>query len=554
MSRPWDKFWPKGVPKSIQYPEIPLTDFIENTANKFPDRAVTVFHETEMTYGRLWDIAMRFATALADIGVKKGDVVAIMLDNCPQFIAASFGALKIGAVVTPCSPMLASREFEHQLEDSTAKTAVLSYALYLQRLKKIRGEAEVENIITLDPLEYTKDEKARKPDPETIDFKSTVEKYEPNPPHVKIEPKKDLAVLGYTGGTTGTPKGVMLTHYNRVVNLIQGAAWYAPAIGEEADEVPIPSEIPREKVEKGIAVSPWCHAMGFAGLSTRLAVGTTMVIMDGFDPGKFLKLIETHKPHGMGGAPTLYRFLLSHPNFDKCDKSSLKYCISAAAPLPVETLREIEKRANVIVIEGYGLTEATAATIINPTHPESIRKVGSVGIPISDTDAKVVDVETGTKEVPTGEIGELILSGPQVMQGYWRKSEETAKVLRNGWLYTGDIAKMDGEGYFYIVERKKDMLIYKGYNVYPRELEEVLYEHPAVKLCAVVGKPDRLAGEIPKAFVVLKEGAKVTAEELMKFVEERVSAYKKIKEIEFRSSLPLTFIGKVSKKELRGKN
>jgi long-chain acyl-CoA synthetase len=291
--------------------------------------------------------------------------------------------------------------------------------------------------------------------------------------------------------------------------------------------------------------------MGFSGLSTRLAVAATAIILPEFDPRKYLELIQKYKPRGVGGVPTLFNFLLSHPDFDKYDVSSIKFCVSGAAPLPVETYKEIEKKFDAIVIEGYGLTEATAAAIINPADPDGKRKPGSVGLPLPDTDVKIVDVERGERELPPGEIGELIIKGPQVMLGYWKREEETKKALRNGWLYTGDLARMDEDGYFYIVERKKEMLIYKGYNVYPRELEEVLYEHPAVKLCAVIGKPDPKVGEIPKAFVVLKRGKKVTAEELMRFCEERVASYKKIREVEFRSSLPLSFIGKVLKRELQ---
>jgi long-chain acyl-CoA synthetase len=435
------------------------------------------------------------------------------------------------------------------MDDSGAETLITSDALWVQKMRKVAER--IKRIILARPLDYTPKEQPPKEYPGTMDFRKMVESHKPEPPEVKFEPKEDVAILGYTGGTTGLPKGVILTHWNRVVNTLQGASWYAPVVGEEFSSEPSLEDLPREPAETGIAVTPWCHAMGFSGLSTRLAVAATAIILPEFDPRKYLELIQKYKPRGVGGVPTLFNFLLSHPDFDKYDVSSIKFCVSGAAPLPVETYKEIEKKFDAIVIEGYGLTEATAAAIINPADPDGKRKPGSVGLPLPDTDVKIVDVERGERELPPGEIGELIIKGPQVMLGYWKREEETKKALRNGWLYTGDLARMDEDGYFYIVERKKEMLIYKGYNVYPRELEEVLYEHPAVKLCAVIGKPDPKVGEIPKAFVVLKRGKKVTAEELMRFCEERVASYKKIREVEFRSSLPLSFIGKVLKRELQ---
>jgi long-chain acyl-CoA synthetase len=302
---------------------------------------------------------------------------------------------------------------------------------------------------------------------------------------------------------------------------------------------------------KALVVVPWFHAMGTIGyLNQTVYAGTTMVVFPRFDPGQYLQAIEKYEANAVGGAPQLFIPLVNHPDFKKYDLSSIKLAASGAAPLPVPVLEQMRRSFSGVVTEAYGLTEVTMASHFNPPTREGL-KAGSVGLPIADTEVKIVDLETGSKTLPPGEIGEVCIQGPQVMQGYWKKPEETRHVLRDGWVYTGDIGREDEDGYFYIVDRKKDMLIYKGYNVYPRDLEELMAKHPAVQQCAVVGKTDPEAGEVPVAFVVLKAGTQATAEELLEYCAKNVSAYKKIRQVIFKNQLPVSGAGKVLKTELR---
>jgi len=547
--KPWFRFWPEGVPRTLEYPEVPLSDLLKISAEKFPDKKAIVYFEKEMTYRELERDVEKFATALDALGVKKGDKVALFLANIPQFVIAYYGAIKIGAIETAISPLYREREVEHQLNDSGAETIVVLDLLY-PIVEKVLNKTKVKRVIITDLKDYMPSAKAflgtllrkipqlkveRKPS--VYFFKELMNRYEPNPPKVNIDPKEDLVALQYTGGTTGTAKGAMLTHMNLISNAVACAAWLRGTTGEETF----------------LTVLPLFHIYGMTtGMNAPIYLAGKMVMEPRFDVVSTFHAIQNHHVTVFCGAPTMYAMLLSHPDMGKYDCTSVRFCISGSAPLPPEVQKKFMETTGGVLVEGYGLTESSPVTHCNPLD-RSMKtvKVGSIGLPWPDTDAKIMDMETGENEKPVGETGELVVKGPQVMKGYWNMSEETAQVLRDGWLYTGDIGKMDEDGYFYITDRKKDLIKYKGYSVYPREIEDVLYEHPAVKLCAVIGKPDPVASEIPKAFIVLKDGVTATEEEIKKFVNEKVAPYKAIRELEFRKELPMTLVGKVLRRVLQ---
>ena len=560
------KCWPPFNPRSLNYPEVPIDQFLRSSAAKWPFRIAIIFDALEITYSELLTLTERFAAALAGLGIKKGDRMAIHLPNCPQFAVAYYAALMNGAIFTPCSPLMVERELEYQINDAGAET-IITLDLFYPTVEKVVPKTKLKNVIVasipdifpplLTPI---RPPLVKKEFPGTLDFTVLLKSHDPKPPRVEIDPRKDLAHLAYTGGTTGVSKGVMLTHFNVVVNVLQSAHWgaggnvaYKDGIlelvrmeGDREENHPIPFG-----KGKALVVVPWFHAMGTIGyLNQMIYTGATMIVFPRFDPGQYLQAIEKYEANALGGAPQLFIPLIHHPDFKKYDLSNIRIAASGAAPLPIPVMEQMLKSFPGVVMEAYGLTECTMGSIYNPPSREGM-KVGSVGLPIFDTEIRIMDLETGAKEVSQGEVGELCIRGPQVMQGYWKKPEETKMVLRDGWLYTGDIAREDEDGYFYIVDRKKDMLIYKGYNVYPRDLEEIMAKHPAVQQCAVVGKPDVDAGEIPVAFVVLKAGAQATAEELLEYCAKNVSAYKKIRQIIFKNQLPVSGAGKVLKTELR---
>jgi long-chain acyl-CoA synthetase len=547
--KPWYKFWPPGVRKHIDYPEVPLFEFLRDSAKKYPDKTAIIYFDRKITFRELDVLSDKFATALVDFGVKKGDKVAIFLPNIPQFVISYYGALKAGAIVTAISPLYKEREVEHQLNDSEAETIVVLDMLY-PIVEKVWEKTKLRNVIVAGLKDYMPTFKAvlgsllKKIPSRKVErranvyfFTELMARYEAKPPTVEINPREDLAALQYTGGTTGISKGAMLTHMNLVSNAVMCKEWLQ---ANEAEEVVL-------------TVLPLFHIYGMTtSMNAPIFFAGTMVMLPRFDAVAVLEAIQKYRVTVFCGAPTMYAMLLAHPDLKKYNLKSVKFCISGAAPLPPEVQKKFMEVTGGVLVEGYGLTESSPVTHANPLDKTmKTVKIGSIGIPWPDTDAKIVDIETGEKELPPGEIGELIVKGPQVMKGYWKMPEETAEVLRNGWLYTGDIGKMDEDGYFYITDRKKDLIKYKGYSVYPRELEDVLYEHPAVKLCGVIGKPDPVAGEIPKAFVVLKEGMTATEEELMKFVNEKVAPYKAIRELEIRKELPLSAVGKVLRRVLR---
>ena len=502
------------------YPKILLFEFLKDTAKRIPEKPA-ILYPKKMTFKELDILSDKLAAALADLGVNKGDTVALFMWNSPEFIISFFGALKSGATITALNPSFKYKEAKFQLEDSEATLAIVDDDKY-EIIRKIKDELpKLEKIIVLNGKNYG-----------ALSLKELLEKYPPNPPNIEMDPEEDVAVLQYTSGTTGLPKGCMLTHYNIVSNVLQ--CTFSPAL---------------EIRESDIFLShlPFYHIYGLTWLvCVPVRMGISQVIMKRFELNEFLRLIEEFKITVVFTVMPVITLLANHPNIENYDFSSLRFINNGGAPIAAGVARKFQKRTGVPVINGYGLSEASPVTNTNPL---AWTKLESVGPPLPDTEEKIVDLETGTRELPTGEIGELIIRGPQIMKGYWKRPKETAEALRDGWLYTGDIAKMDEDGYVYIIDRKKEIIKYKGFTIGPAELEAVLMEHPAVADCAVIGKPDPIAGEIPKAFVTLKKGKNVSKEELIKFVERRVAGYKKIREVEFVESIPRSTSGKILRRK-----
>lgn len=559
------KAWPKEWPKSLNYPEIPVHAFLDQTAARVPERTALIFEGRSLTYGGLKALSDRFAIALHTLGVQKGDRVAIHLPNCPQFAVAYYGLLRIGAIFTPLSPHLAEKEALFQLLDSGAETLISLDNLF-PRIQSIISDTKIKRIITTSLDDRLSDFNAihqvsvHAGTSGTLDMVKLLGEHGETPPAITFDVREDLAHIGYTGGTTGLSKGVMHTHYNVVANTLQNAHWQDGARVQEIDGVLHP--IFREGVdpkedrpvcrdqETALAVLPWFHVMGCVlYLNMHIYNGTTMVVLDRFDPDTFLDAIDRYGVTLVAGSPQLFIPLINHPNFHTFDLSSIKMVNLGAAPLPRTLLDTLLETFSGVVCDGWGLTECTCGVAVNPPDRSLIRPT-SVGIPIFDTECRIVDSESGGV-CPIGSEGEICVRGPQVMKGYWKRPDETDEILRDGWLFTGDIGREDEDGYLYITDRKKDMIIYKGYNVYPREIEEVIFTHHAVRQCAVVGKPDAQAGEVPIAFVELKKSRKTTQDEIMEHTNSQVAFYKKIRDVIIMEEIPVSPAGKVLKKELR---
>ncbi len=544
----WQANYPEHLKRHLDYPDIPIHGLLERSAAKYPDNVFTIFMGGKLTFKQVLDKSYRFAAALADLGVKKGDRVAIMLPNCPQAVIAYYGVLKAGGVVVEFNPLYVEREIQHQVSDSGAKVMVV-LDLLMARIQKVRETAGLEKVIWTGikdflpfPLKQLYPVKAKKEGtlvqtpttPGNYQFVDLLAKYPPKPPEYEFKPAEDLACFQYTGGTTGVSKGCMLTHRNMVVNAWQVANWM-PGI--------------REGQERVMTALPLFHSYGMTTcMNFGAAMAASMILMPRFIIDDVLKAIDKWKPTLYPGAPTMYIAVNSHPDVKKYDLKSIGACLSGSAALPVEVQKKFEEITGGRLVEGYGLSEASPVTHCNPIY--GLRKPGCIGLPFPDTVSRIMDIEEGTKELPAGEAGELVIKGPQVMKGYWNRPDETAKTLRDGWLYTGDIAKMDEDGYTYIVDRKKEMIIAGGYNIYPREIEEVLFEHPKILEAAAIGVPDEYRGETVKIFVVLKPGQEATAEELIDYCRTKLAKYKVPKFVEFRSELPKTIVGKVLRRVL----
>lgn len=552
--RPWLRHWPEGIPKTIDYPDIPVPELLRRTAKAHPDWPAMSFYGLRITYREFDEKVDRFAAGLKKLGLNRGDRVSLLLPNTPHFPIAFFGVLRAGGIVAQTNPLYTARELENLYNDAGVET-VVAMDLFWPNLAKARPQTRVKNVIVCDvkeflrsplrqlyPIKKRRDLKKQGHWPLNIPEESWVHRFPeilesppdsgPAPP---IRPAEDVAVLQYTGGTTGVPKGAMLTHRNLVANALQTIAW-------------LPTQETNQ--ERFLGAIPLFHVYGLTTVMTGpIALAAEIVLHPNpRDIKAILKLINKTRPTVFPGVPTMYIAILRHPKVSKYDLKSIKACISGSAPLPNEVRHEFDAVTGGKLVEGYGLTEASPVTHANPLF--GLIKEG-VGIPFPDTDSKIVDMEDPSKDLPQGQVGELAVRGPQVMKGYWNKPEETRLVLRDGWLLTGDIAKMDEDGYFFIVDRKKDMILCSGYNVYPREVEEVLYMHPAVQEAAAIGIPDPYRGETVKAFVILKPGMTATSEEIIAFCKERLAPFKVPKQVEFAKELPKTMVGKVLRRELR---
>ena len=548
MDRIWYKNYDVQVPRSLQYPDRCLPQLVAEAAGEFPGNTATEFFGAKLTYADFWTQVQSLAAALAKLGVTPQSKVAIMLPNCPQCIIAYYAVLWLGAVAVMTNPLYVEREMEHQWSDSGAETLVVLDHLY-PKLACVLPHTSIRRVIVTSLREYLPwlyrwlyPIKARKQKlftavpygPRVLNFSRLIQETPPAPPPFSAKPD-DLAALQYTGGTTGVPKGVMLTHRNLLANVLQITAWLPDL---------------RRGGERIIAVLPFFHAFGMTvNMNWTLYNAAAIILVPRFHLDEFLKLLNQAKPTIFPGVPTIYVAIVHHPQVRSYNLSSIRLCITGSAPMPLEIMRKFEELTGSIVLEGYGLTESSPVTHVSPIH--GMRKPGSIGIPMSDTDARIVDMELGIEEMPIGQEGEIVIRGPQVMRGYWQRDDESAAALRDGWLYTGDIGKMDEDGYFYIVDRKKDMIISGGYNIYPREIDEVLYEHPAILDAVAVGIPDAYRGEAIKAFVVVKPGQTLTEQEVLEFCRLRLTAYKVPKTVEFRDLLPKTMVGKILRKELQ---
>ncbi|WP_181347145.1 long-chain fatty acid--CoA ligase [Thalassobacillus sp. CUG 92003] len=523
------RHYPEHIRTEVEVPDIALTDVLQETVAKFPDNPALSFYGNEISYQELAMQVAAFASSLQQNEVNKGDRVAIMLPNCPHYVISYYGTLTAGAVVTQVNPMLVGRELEHILSDSGAETIVI-YEPLVPILEKIKDQTAIKNVIA---VQFTGE---YEPVSDEIVFSAFLQLAPGAPAPVAIDPSEDLAVLQYTGGTTGRSKGAMLTHRNVVANVVQTHEYFQ-------DEV-------EPGKERYLTVIPLFHVFGMTScMNFSIYSGAKSIMLPRFELEEVLETIKNEQPTFFPGVPTMYVALTNHPHAEEYGLGSINVCNSGSAPMPQELMRSFEAKTGARVLEGFGLSESSPVTHCNP--PFSERKPGSVGIGVPSTEYKIVDVATGVEELPPGESGEVILRGPQIMKGYWKMPEETEQTLRDGWLYTGDIARIDDDGYLYIVDRKKDLIIAGGYNIYPRDVEEILYEHEAVQEAVVVGVPDAYRGETVQAFVVLKDQHTATSEELIAYCRDNMAAYKVPREVEFRDELPKTNVGKILRRTIR---
>src|SRR5215216_3687309 len=531
--RPWLEVYEKGrVEPETRIFEGSLYELFSRAVEEHRGKTALSFYGTTFEFGRLQALVEKMAASLAASGVKKGDRVALMLPNCPQYVVSFFATVRLGAIVTQINPMYVEREIEHILNDSGAETIVV-YADVYGRVKAVLPETDLKNVIVVD---FRGEPQGLEAGHRSFgDFLST----DADPaPEVEIDPQEDVAALQYTGGTTGVSKGAMLTHRNLVANVQQTIDVF----------VRNPAQFAGRKI---VGALPFFHIYGLTCVMLfGLRLGLEQVLLPRFEVEEALAVFENDRPTMFSGVPTMYMALLaSGADLRKNHLHDVLIFNSGGSALPVNLKRSFEEKVGKPLFEGYGLSEASPVTHNNPPFLGQGRE-GSIGIPIPSTDARIVDVETGESEMPIGESGELIIKGPQVMKGYLNMPDETAETLKDGWLHTGDVAKMDESGYFYIVDRKKDMIVASGYNVYPREIEEVLFEHPDVAEAVAIGVSDEYRGEAVKAFVVTRSGAQATEEEVLAFCKERLAAYKAPKAVEFREELPKSAVGKLLRRVL----
>lgn len=528
--KPWLKHYDEGVPHSLAYPEITLPEMLSETAERYPDKTATIFNETRMTYGQLQAHVEAFAAGLSELGVVPGDKVGIILPNCPQTVIAFYAVLRLGGIAVMTNPQYVERELEHQWHDAGVMT-VIALDRLLPRIQRVESKVGLKHsiLVSLQDIEGPT-EISRERD--TPYFRELLESGG-KPPEVMINPS-DIACLQYTGGTTGLMKGVVLTHHKLIVNVTQACEF----IFFKA----------KEGEERYLALMPFFHAYGLtAVMNVSVRKAAAMIILPRFEIDAVMEAIREHQPTIFAGVPTMF-IALNHAS-KASDLASIRSCFSGAAPLPLDVLETFERRTGARIAEGYGMTEASPVTHVNPMY--GLRKPGSVGLPLPDTEARIMDAETGTRTLEPGEVGEIVIQGPQVMDGYWNAPGETEKTLRDGWLFTGDFGRVDEDGYLYILDRKKDMILTGGYNVYPREIDEVLFMHPNVREAVAVGIPDAYRGETIKAYVVLYDGSMASPEGIIEHCRENLAEYKVPRAVEFRAALPKTMVGKVLRRALR---
>jgi long-chain acyl-CoA synthetase len=562
MEHTWFNFYDPQTPHSLSYPDQTLDRFLYDTAAKYPSQPAVNFILKyilgervtiggKLSYGRLAEAVDRFAAGLSELGVRKEDRVAIMLPNCPQYIVAFFAAVRLGAIVVNTNPTYTGREIKHQMIDSGAETIIL-LNLFLPRLREVQADIpQLKHVIVTniyDMLPFPSSvlvRAAQKKTPEWVEidmdaktqlFNDLLARSRAAAPQVERS-SSDVALFQYTGGTTGLPKAAMLTHRNIVANTLQIRAW-------------LPDAVPAG--ERLMAAIPFFHVYGMTvAMFFSVALAAEMLIVPNPRPiGNVMNIIHKERASIFPGVPAMYIGIINHPEVEKYDLKSVRACISGSAPLPMEVQERFGTITGGRLVEGYGLTEAAPVTHANPVYGE--RRSGSIGIPLPDVEARVIDIESGA-EIPFGaeQTGELLVRGPQVMAGYWNRPEETAQTIdAEGWLHTGDIVRTDADGFFYIVDRKKDMINVSGYKVLPREVEEVLFMHPKVLEAVVAGVPNERTTEIVKAYIVLKEGEQLTEAEVEEFCRQNLAPYKVPRRVEFRGELPKTAVGKVLRRVL----
>jgi long-chain acyl-CoA synthetase len=541
--RPWHKYYDAQVPPHLTYPRIPLYRFLDDTAAKYPNSPCTNLFGRRLTYREIKRLSDRFAASLRGLGIRKGDRVVLLLPNSPQFIVAYYGLLKAGAVIVPLNPLSAERELEFYLTDSEAQTAV-TIPLFLNKVASLRGKTPLKHIVysrladflpfPLNLVQGFREQRLMRGvrDTALINFKELLKRaLQPDWSPEPVQPD-EMAVLIYSGGTTGIAKGIMLSHFNLVANAHQIVAW-----GHLTNE------------QGMLAVLPLFHGFGMSvTMNSAILAGGEIILLPRFNAKQVAKAIQKRKPCFFIGVPTMFVQLSHLPDIHRYDFSSLRGIFVGAAPLTKAIKDDFEKKTGGRMIEGYGLTEAVTAIMANPY--QGLHQVGSIGIPFSDVDIKIAGLDSG-HTLPPGELGEIVLKSPTVMLGYYKNPEETQKTIVDGWLYTGDIGYADGNGYFYITDRKKELIIVGGFNVFPREIDELIYKHPKVKEGITVGLPDPRKGERIKVYLILKEGETATPEEFIAYFKERLTPYKVPSEVEFRTELPKSMIGKILRRALR---
>jgi long-chain acyl-CoA synthetase len=542
----WHKSYAPGVKKTLDYETLTVCGGLARSAKRFPEKVAINYMGAKITYRELDCLVNRFARALSDLGVKEGDKVAMILPNLPQIIIANMATYRLGAVVVLNNPLYTEGELAYQLDDSDSKVAI-TLTLLVPRITKIMAQTKVEKVIgchihsylpfskkQLFPLVKRSMYKKIETSETVFLFEDLIKKYPADP----LEDKSswdELSTIIYTGGTTGKSKGVMLSHKNVSCNVQQFRAWF-PQYEDGEESI--------------VGTFPIFHSAGFTSIQNFMTwTGWEHLMIPRPEPEGIIEILKKDKPGFLPGVPTIFVGLLATEEFRKMDLSFIKGFFSGAAPLAADTIRDLKELTGANIGEVYGLTETTPIATVTPWG--GTIKPGTVGVPVADTDIKIVDTETGQRELATGEVGEIIITGPQVMMGYYKKPEETAETLKEGWIYTGDIGFFDEDGYLSVVDRKKDMVIASGYNIYPVEIDNALFDHPKVLEACVVGVPDRYRGETLKAFIVVKEGESLSEEEVIGYLKERLASYKVPTLVEFKDELPKTTVGKILRRELR---